>query len=330
MGSYYKPTCQVDRRIETVELDDFVGSKLMEHSYFNNQLVDKSLFMIESGNWKNRPFQWSCDYDETTLSLEDFEAPFDLDIDEETFTKYELSNPVCVNKINTQFDWNDFKDNDFSNRSYQYMSSSYCDIIILNNTKKEYIDLSEYKYLSPFDRSDLIHPFPLLTNSESCSMGGGDFHPDHDFRGIWSNDCFEIVRRKIDIPLSYKNISAISFYENEDEIELTKNSMKQSILRTNLPTDRLGNFNHISFSSLDKNSKKSEIIEALKQNEISNISFYKTNGELVFRKATLDRDYVSESSSNHDKDTYIWFKDIEGNRLKKFVSKNFVSLEKIS
>jgi hypothetical protein len=303
MGAYYTPTCQItNTKFETVSSDSMGGAKLLEHSYFNCDLVDKSIFMIENGTWKNKPFQWSCDYSDPELDNNN--------------NFYDISKPVNV-KTKFTDDWNYFKD-------------SFNDVIILNNSTKEFIDLAEYKFRYPGNRSDLVHPLPLLTNSETKSMGGGDYHIDNPFRGSWKNGLLQVVRSIQEVPLSYENISNIIFSENENGLELVNDEILLKTIRNDVEIDLSTSSFEIStkFDFLGSDATKEEIINALRENEISELRFYKANGEEVIRYGNLDKDYDCDSSSSSNNYKYVWFKDIDNNgRLKRFVFDNFISLK---
>jgi hypothetical protein len=63
---------------------------------------------------------------------------------------------------------------------------------ILNHTKELQIDMKKL-VLAYKDRSLLIHPLPILCNSDTEPQGGGDFRKDESRRAIWKGDEIEIV-----------------------------------------------------------------------------------------------------------------------------------------
>jgi len=145
MGAYYTPTALINETKHNYQRLGFYscGAKLMEHSYFGTNLVNGSLFMIESGAWKNKSFTWACDYSE------------DLIVANKNIYDISQNNTICELDMSKKVD------------------GLYNNVIILNNSKMEYLDLSEYVYNYKFDKKWMIHPFPLLTNSEKDYMGGG-------------------------------------------------------------------------------------------------------------------------------------------------------------
>ena len=324
MGAYYTPAALINEEELTYQTIKSMNSgvKLMEHSYFNNDFIDGALFMIEIGPWKNRSFTWACDYCEDIVCA-------DKNI-------YELSHDhnLDVSNINKSFDY--YKD-DEDKGNFEHFKGSYNNVIILNNSKKEYLDLSEYIFNYKFDKKWMTHPFSLLTNSETNSMGGGDYHMENDFRGVWAGDKFEIVRSIMDVPSTYKNVSSdFFFYSSDEDEEQAKDLMKQKVIRNSLEKDRTYLLNDCDtvniVSSLDDTATVSEVRSALQNNEMSLIKFYKANGDLVERKASLDLDYSSSNTgtSSSSLDKYIWFKDYSNDdigKLKKIIAKNFVSLE---
>ncbi len=229
MGAYYTPTALTNEKTKNYQTIEMIhGLKLMEHSYFGNPAVNSTLFMIENSNWKNKSFTWACDYSDNISGS-------DKNI-------YELSEKHIINptkKKTPQMRANGI--------SFEDMEDTYNNVIILNNSKKEYLDLSEYVANYKFDKKWMTHPFPLLTNSETQSMGGGDYHLQNDFRGIWSNDKFEVVRSIIDVPASYKNISSdFYFYANEEDEKQSKDLMKIKVLRSSLEKDRTNLENEVA------------------------------------------------------------------------------------
>lgn len=234
MGAYYQPAVLLYKKnhnYQTFDVD-FSGAKLTEHSLFGNKIVNATLFMLEFGAWKNRPLTWACDYSE------------DMIVSNKNI--YDISNNNIISKEALKHQpFSSFKKNVENDTVYfKELEDTYNNVIILNNSKKEYLDLSEYVSNYKFDKTWMIHPFPLLTNSEIEYMGGGDYSLKNDFRGIWANDQFEIVRSIIEVPSSYKNISSdFYFYADEADQKQSKDLMKIKILRNSLEKDRTTLFN---------------------------------------------------------------------------------------
>jgi hypothetical protein len=148
MGAYYKAVNLTDK--ESLESYDFGnGMKLMEHSFLGNRYMDVVLNEIAEGTWKNKSLTWLCDYDDNYGEM------------------WEEARSIksCAENVERI---------DYSNA------------IILNNDKKEYIDLTEYVLNWIGERTMMTHPFSLLISSTTESMGGGDYHPHHSYRGTWS------------------------------------------------------------------------------------------------------------------------------------------------
>ena len=150
-----------------------IGAKLMEHAYIGNEYIERIMSLLEK---EPKSLNWLCDYtdDQNELTWGNTEA-----IEEYEENTYEIN-------------------------------SNY---IILNTTKKLYIDMKEFQYLNK-NRTFIIHPLPLLCNSEPESMGGGDYHTKDSRRSTWKNDMIQITYDIKDLPKDYKNVTEESlFYE---------------------------------------------------------------------------------------------------------------------
>jgi hypothetical protein len=197
MGAYYKAVCvSKNETIDTWSVDS--GAKMMEHSYIGGSYLNLVLHNIEKGAWKNEPIVWACDYDDST----------------EFKDCYEGSNEITFNDNTLETVKNQFFDN----------------VIILNNTKKEYIDLLEYQMNYVFREEYITHPFSLLTSSVNTAQGGGDYYPENTDRSRWAGDKFSIIRDKHAIPFDYENISHVCFSENENEFTARKDAMRKESL----------------------------------------------------------------------------------------------------
>lgn len=94
---------------------------------------------------------------------------------------------------------------------------NYQNAIILNNDKKEFIDLSEYIYLWDGDRNEAIHPFGVLTAADKELIVERGAYINHQNRGRWANDRFVVVFDNIHIPNDFVNITKdCLFYTKED------------------------------------------------------------------------------------------------------------------
>ena len=155
MGQYYKPT-SVDK-MESLYSHDYGNmSKLMEHSYIDNDFVNIAEYMLSpEGDWYKHSFVWAGDY-----------------ADEE-----ESGN-------NLYSDANEIKLKNYSEES----SGKY----IVNHTKKEYVD----KEIVPKDTEGWsVHPLPLLT-CEGNGRGGGDYRRNNRYIGDWARDEISIEKEE--------------------------------------------------------------------------------------------------------------------------------------
>ena len=67
---------------------------------------------------------------------------------------------------------------------------TFTDGYLINHSKNEYVDLATYKL--QMDTGDwIVHPLPILTNSETDTQGGGDLHTIVKYRNRWSNNLIE-------------------------------------------------------------------------------------------------------------------------------------------
>ena len=154
MGQYYKPT-SVDN-MESLYSHDYGNmSKLMEHSYINNDFVEIAEYLLSpKGNWHKHSFVWAGDYADEELSGKNL---------------YELAKDIQL-------------------KNYPEGSSGR---YIINHTKKEYVD----KDIVPEDQEGWkVHPLPLLT-CEGNGRGGGDYRLWNDYIGYWSRDRISVEEK---------------------------------------------------------------------------------------------------------------------------------------
>lgn len=131
------------------------GLKLMEHSWWNNLFVKRLAASLVD---KPAKVAWVGDYAEDKECEALGFSYSDVCGDN---AKYEYPGPV---------DWS------MDNVSY-----------LVNNTKKEYVDLKDYKERSN-DGGWIINPIPLLT-AVGNGRGGGDYHKGgtcYDLVGTWA------------------------------------------------------------------------------------------------------------------------------------------------
>lgn len=302
MGAYYKAV-NIDDNNSMEPWDFECGTKLAEHSYVGNKYINAVLHQIEFGSWKNKPLVWACDYDNNSA-----------------FGKaYDSSSTIKIHKDDHDKIWEHY------------------DSIIINNSKKEYIDLAEYQ-MHYIDRSSaIVHPFPILTSSTNKHMGGGDFDFEGDkygdWRSRWAGDKFVVTRITTKIPSNYTNISHIWFenrYQDGECIEVFRNDkMWMKSIQTNLDPDldtsdkMLGNF------SLTSDDDKSEVINLLRNNEKIKLTFKKVDGTVCTKMATLS-EQNKENSTEDSLDPYLWFFDLDDNKIKRMVFNNFISAEEVA
>ncbi|MBC8552240.1 MAG: hypothetical protein H8D23_21630 [Candidatus Brocadiales bacterium] len=159
MGAYYQGTIATKEsegeftRYSTWDVK--CGAKLMEHSYVFNGYVNAVLNKCPINEDFN--LVWLCDYHE--------EKGFDWD---------------CVSGSK-----------DFENNNDQGFNTNY----FINKSKGIYIDMVEVvaRYWNKGVKDYMIHPIPLLCNSDNEAMGGGDYREFDSRRGKWKDDIFIIT-----------------------------------------------------------------------------------------------------------------------------------------
>jgi len=172
MGAYYQAVLKYpedDRWLgySTWKFDN--GAKLMEHSYILNTYTNFITYKIY---YKPAHLVWLCDYHE--------EEDFNWDtIPEGKIKKSEIKKArtalPCVLYVNlTRREYFSLK------KILQIAGKS-----LMKIKPPFYAELHRYKntYFTT-----VIHPLPLLTNSETESAGGGDYYPDYKLRSHWAED----------------------------------------------------------------------------------------------------------------------------------------------
>lgn len=133
------------------------GLKLMEHSYVRNNYVLTIMAMLFNNPQK---LVWLCDYHEP---------------DE-----------------NTKASWETINDSSYSeDLSLDQANNKY---FIINHDKNCFIDVEKLIQLYKEDENYsewMIHPIPLLCNSDESALGGGDYHPRDSRRATWCEDLIE-------------------------------------------------------------------------------------------------------------------------------------------
>lgn len=263
-------------------LEEMLDSHFIQNMS-NNGPINKILHEIYEGFWKNRPL---------ALFNSDTENAEHIDL-------YENANK----QKNSETAWLD---------EYKYS-------IIVNNDKKEYINLNEYISLWERDTRYAIHPFPLLIsiNEEEEEIGGQVI--EHPLKGHWANDRFVVVFEKLLVPSDFKNITEESlFYPYEDKYDqFQRNALKISRRIDTEVKERIAR-------DLDDDASKEEVIENLKAAQSSYIKFEKSDGSIVERRGTLEENYSVDDELLRSK--YLWFYDLDEGKAKRFIFENFISL----
>jgi hypothetical protein len=165
MGQYYKVILLAENNLDIYEIIRcFIeptynnGSKLMEHSYIDNDFVAivESLLSPEGMFYKSR-IVWAGDYADNEPNLND-----------NLYTITETQNNKAI-------------------LSAAKISKDY--IYILNHTKKLYIDKTKY---------DNIHPLPILTAEGNGRGGGDYYGTNIELVGTWARDVISVEKHKPD------------------------------------------------------------------------------------------------------------------------------------
>ncbi len=162
MGAYYHAVIGKNKkrlkRLSSWQANN--GAKLLEHSYLDNNYVNTVMNKLLN---KPQKLGWLCDYHKGEI------------------------------------DWNNVPEN----KKWQPKVLK-GDCYVINHDKKEYIDIKKYRELALKDKAFhkifdgfvyIIHPVPLLTNSDKTAMGGGDYGEDYFLRGHWYLDTIEVKNK---------------------------------------------------------------------------------------------------------------------------------------
>ncbi len=183
MGQYYKfIILDNDKKndkevillvLEPREYDE--GSKLMEHSYLNTDMMNTVEYLISKySNFYKSRIIWAGDYAEE-------EIPYINEDDED----------VMINLYRLADNYSSYNKNGYK---------GFCKYIV-NHTQKLYVNKENCH--------NNIHPLPLLI-SEGNGSGGGDYHGHNkDLCGKWSRD---VISMEETIPDGYDEL-VCDFYE---------------------------------------------------------------------------------------------------------------------
>jgi hypothetical protein len=276
----------------------------IEHScldiqvYSGDEYIDYVLNNIENGAWKNERLIWGCDKDKS----------------DNTGGYFSNTKTIIFNK------------------SAFFLSgkNDYSDIIILNNDKKEFIDLLEYKANHILRGELYAHPFPILTNVAKVEIDIYDYTTKHEKRGYWCGDRFTIIRDLHMIPDYYTNLSDICFSNNKMELVARKNVMrKKALSKKAVSTQSLSSINLTSLRSGDSKRNLMALLECSQEVNL----YYNSGGTTLCSKATtfpslLPDDWGLINGSNKDRDALFFF-DIEVDKIKSFKFWEFIRAEQV-
>jgi|JYMV01.1.fsa_nt_gi hypothetical protein len=269
MNAEYKAVCIGRNEYFKADHDTYTHNysspnELDGHAFIGNSYVDMVMLNIKEGSWKNQSIAWSCILDENSL-----------------WENEDLKNISFSSK---------------HNNTVENSKTLYSRIIILNNSKKEYIDLSEYSANQTNRDFILVHPFPLLTSVSKIPMGVGDYQIPNDYRGRWSGDKFSIISSKFQIPLDYDNISNISFPCSDEEETYNENKFIKKALQSK-KIDEYSNPS-ISLACIYNGASKKDLIDLLKNSQGALVSYYDENMMKKIITIELDKDNLTQNESS--------------------------------
>ena len=236
MGQYYTPVLtQNDKtilfglRTALVTAEDkaeqeqnpyanYHGAKIMEHSWWGNNLVNGVAQRIY--NKKGR-IAWVGDYTDDIMdkvvSNDGTEAPM---LPHELYSKSLMAKDengkYTKDDEGYRVELNQLPENVKAMEVVKYNPNFSLDgKVLINLSKKEYLDLDKYKRRSTTDDGWCVNPVSLLT-STGGDQGGGDYHEpliDFDKVGMWAYDEL-IIKDKL--PRYAKNFTEILVTFNEE------------------------------------------------------------------------------------------------------------------
>ena len=195
MGQYYTPILfKGNKKVAFYSHAYNNGLKLMEHSYVGNKFVETIIkYMLENGGKYH--MAWVGDY------ADDFVK--DGNIENTPLVQKFIAYEKDENKI-------------YESAPKAGPMENSMQLIFLNHTKKEYVDMENYIEDNPGTPvwGTRVHPLPLLT-AIGNGYGGGDYHKEDKLVGSWATDEIEVVDWIEDdnIKKTYKEIRPIF---NED------------------------------------------------------------------------------------------------------------------
>ena len=171
MGQYYKPVMVTEKgkvKVFNREVDgEYEMAKIMEHSWFDNIMVNT--FCNELLN-KQVKLAWVGDYAD----------------------EYERGERKPNNLTNDEIRWL-VKQRKRKGRGMKFRPLAVRYTLLVNHTKKEFIDMYDYQEENRDKDGWCIHPLPILT-AVGNGFGGGDYWgANQDLVGSWALDCIELV-----------------------------------------------------------------------------------------------------------------------------------------
>lgn len=174
MGQYYKAIflSDIKNNDEIIRMCinpssfNYVGSKLMEHSYIDNIFINFIEYLLSpKGLFYKSRILWAGDYAENEYGKDK--------------NLFYISNDIDISNIFMSFKY-------YNTSDYNY---------IVNHTKQMYINKDNIH--------NYIHPLPLLL-SEGNGKGGGDYYGNNkSLCGSWSRDVISLEK---DIPTDFIEI----------------------------------------------------------------------------------------------------------------------------
>jgi len=176
MGAYFQAT--IEREHDKKRYCTHTcgnGLKLLEHGYIGNNYVDSIMNLLHIEKGK---LTWLCDYHEEP-----------------------------------GMQWSDIEEVDKVSEYCTPIDKKY---IIVNHTKKIIINIEKLIKLHNKDGRTtlLIHPLPILCNSDNEAMGGGDYRKDDSTRSTWKGDLIEIIIPELNekVPENYEDVTKDCIY----------------------------------------------------------------------------------------------------------------------
>jgi hypothetical protein len=199
MGQYYKIVFLAEKQDGSKEIIRAWitpnRSKLMEHSYLDNEFLHVIEFLLSRGMFYRSRIVWAGDYAEPEdedvrpqMTREEafafLQAPSSYEDDDKNPNLYQL----CKDGTSLHYIWRSMIEvrQLFYKKLYSYL---------VNHTKKQYVHIRK--------DGKHIHPLPLLV-SEGNGNGGGDyFGRNEELCGTWARD---IISVEDSIPVDYTEL----------------------------------------------------------------------------------------------------------------------------